>query len=460
MTQAEKDAALLKSWEDAKRSGLPQSALADKLGMDTVQLTKALYRAKKRLGKPIRPRVDPTAGLPSTDEAPPGDSLTIQRDGQEMELESKSGRIKTLADLLKACEVDTNAWRVERWVANKWEVGAKDSDGNVVVTPLFQVKANLIPVELKPVELMVKPIAPPVSFLPIAQSHQAAGRGLVLPDPQVGFRRDWKTGKLDPFQDRRALDAVLQIAQAEKFTDVVWLGDVLDFSEWTDKFAREPGFYFTTQAAVVEAYWWIAQYRKAAEDAAHVILEGNHEYRPETAMMTHLLAAHGLKPANELVKAPVLSVQRLLGLDELGVEYKAGYPNNETYLGPVRVVHGDIARAGYSDTVKKLVSDSQETVIQGHIHRIEWASKTIIERNQPRVVAAFSPGCLCRTDFVVPGHHRGQHWQQGACVVEWDEDLFSITPIVIADGKALYRGQVFTGRDVADQIRIDTGWGF
>ncbi|MCR4323186.1 MAG: hypothetical protein NUV61_03830 [Candidatus Azambacteria bacterium] len=35
-------------------------------------------------------------------------------------------------------------WMVERWVCNKWEVGAKDSNKKIKVTPLFQVKAWLI----------------------------------------------------------------------------------------------------------------------------------------------------------------------------------------------------------------------------------------------------------------------------------------------------------------------------
>jgi DNA-binding transcriptional regulator YhcF (GntR family) len=70
-------------------------------------------------------------------------------------------RIKTLADLMEACEVDQNEWNVISWECNKWEVGRKDKSlnwhvengkvikgdaedsGKIFVEPLFQVKAKL-----------------------------------------------------------------------------------------------------------------------------------------------------------------------------------------------------------------------------------------------------------------------------------------------------------------------------
>jgi predicted phosphodiesterase len=56
-------------------------------------------------------------------------------------------RIKTLADLVRVCEIDTQEWDVERWVCNKWDSTAmrKNADGTThpVVTEQFQVKAWL-----------------------------------------------------------------------------------------------------------------------------------------------------------------------------------------------------------------------------------------------------------------------------------------------------------------------------
>ncbi len=51
--------------------------------------------------------------------------------------------IHTLDQLVAYCEIDLYVWEVDRFVANKWAVGAKDANGDIQVTPLFQVKAFL-----------------------------------------------------------------------------------------------------------------------------------------------------------------------------------------------------------------------------------------------------------------------------------------------------------------------------
>jgi hypothetical protein len=81
---------------------------------------------------------------PQPDPAAPGPHivLTEREDGTAI-LESPKGRITTLEQLIAAADIDLAIWTVERWVANKWESAAKGSDGEVTVTPLFQVKAWL-----------------------------------------------------------------------------------------------------------------------------------------------------------------------------------------------------------------------------------------------------------------------------------------------------------------------------
>ena len=67
-----------------------------------------------------------------------GDSCEITKNTKE--------EVRTLEDLIRVCQIDTDEWEIERWIANKWEVGAKiakDGEETMVVTPLFQVKAWL-----------------------------------------------------------------------------------------------------------------------------------------------------------------------------------------------------------------------------------------------------------------------------------------------------------------------------
>jgi hypothetical protein len=68
----------------------------------------------------------------------------IRVDGDTAELtRTTHERIRTLADLIRVCEIDTTEWEVERWVANKWEMGYKDAAAKAHALPLYQVKAWL-----------------------------------------------------------------------------------------------------------------------------------------------------------------------------------------------------------------------------------------------------------------------------------------------------------------------------
>jgi UDP-2,3-diacylglucosamine pyrophosphatase LpxH len=58
-------------------------------------------------------------------------------------VEINTRRIINLQDLLETANVNQDEWLVDKHVLNKWEVGAKDAEGNIVVEPLYQVKAWL-----------------------------------------------------------------------------------------------------------------------------------------------------------------------------------------------------------------------------------------------------------------------------------------------------------------------------
>lgn len=56
-------------------------------------------------------------------------------------------RVRSLADLVRVCEIDPAEWEVVSYECNKWEMGAvlraKDTPDLVTVTELFQVKAKM-----------------------------------------------------------------------------------------------------------------------------------------------------------------------------------------------------------------------------------------------------------------------------------------------------------------------------
>ena len=52
--------------------------------------------------------------------------------------------IKTLADLIRVCEIDTDEWEIVAWKANKWDAAAKDErTQKLAIRPLFQVTATM-----------------------------------------------------------------------------------------------------------------------------------------------------------------------------------------------------------------------------------------------------------------------------------------------------------------------------
>ena len=104
-------------------------------------------KAREAAGEEITPPPRFNAAVPSAkskEPIPPQHKVEFTESGDEATAFSISPRIKTLEQLLEAADVDLNKWQVNSWTANKWEMAA-NVDGEIVITPLFQVKANLGP---------------------------------------------------------------------------------------------------------------------------------------------------------------------------------------------------------------------------------------------------------------------------------------------------------------------------
>lgn len=86
-------------------------------------------------------QAEPAAAPSSAEER-----LTREGTADTETINSVSTRIRTLDDLLAATGVDLGIWEVERYIVNKWEVGAKIGPAGaerIVTEPLFQVKATI-----------------------------------------------------------------------------------------------------------------------------------------------------------------------------------------------------------------------------------------------------------------------------------------------------------------------------
>lgn len=394
----------------------------------------------------------------------PKEGIEVVGEGNTLNINSRSYRIKTLDQLIEACNINLDEWVIERHLINKWEVGAKfgpEGAQEIVIEPLFQVKAWLV--MRKPEAL--EPVVSPVHVTVVPAKHngkpiKAKGikRMLALPDPQFGFRKSLRTGKLEPFHDRMALDIALQIAMEYKFDMKVWLGDLLDLAEFTDKFVRSPNYYWSTQPAAIEAKWWLSQFRMADPDDEEYALEGNHDERLKDHLSKHFKEAYGLRAVDRLELPPMMTVPYILALHDINVEWVQDYPNGEVWVNPALACeHGALTRARSGGTVTAMIADMSESRIMGHSHRLESASKTIYGQHGSKIIEVWSMGCLCRTDGPVPGVRARQNWQQAVGFVEYDDEGWhDIQPIRINNGRAYFQGKFYEGRDRLEELREAT----
>ncbi len=373
---------------------------------------------------------------------------------------TSSGRtITTLDDLIVACEINLEVWKIDRHVINKWEVKSKIAP----VHPLFQVKAWL---SKRVAEDTLFPIIEPIRVkMPRISEKRSVPKplykALIIPDAQIGFRKDMYNGQLEPFHDRKALDLTVQIAEYIKPERIVLLGDMLDLPDWSDKFLRSPDFYWTTQPSLIELAWWIARLIKAAPGIKIDYIEGNHEDRMKKMMINHLIAGYNLKPANNMESPPAMSIPSLLGLEDMGVIWWGNYPKDEVWITPrLRCRHGNIAKKGGGTTSKSILRDTFVSEIYGHSHRFEYSCKTVKTVNGMETFRAFSPGTIAKIDGSVPSNSSEEDWQQGLGVVYYDEIDFNIVPVSINNGRCIFDNRAFIGEEHLDMMSEDTGWKF
>ena len=384
--------------------------------------------------------------------------IDIKTEGEKATIVGKG--IVNLDHLLEAADLDQN-WICTKHTLNTWQALGKDSE----VHQMHQVKAYL---ERAP-HFFVEGLDPMPRYkrkpLDIAPAVKTA---LIIPDSQHGFRRvedissaggyEWH-----PLHDRAACDVVLQAAELLEPDEIILLGDMLDLAPWSTRWTTDPSLRFTTNAALRELYaGFLRPLRETCPHAKIVFLEGNHEARITKAILEKLDEAHGLRSGDTLDGSEVLTVQSLLALDSLDIDYYGPYGAAYWLYDDIRIQHGTKARPG-GETASAYLRNATSSRIWGHVHRLEMAQRKIQTPSGPKIVTAASPGCLCRTDGAVP-HAGGDFldWQQGFGVVYQDAKTrqSSIQLVPIQNGAAVIYGHTITGDGSAKHAMSRTGLPF
>lgn len=387
----------------------------------------------------------------------------------------------SLSELLELFDVDTDIWKVDRFQPNSWPIGVKveekdirftegvmdgyvRSSGQINTKRLYQAKAWLSRKVLVPSEIPMHSIDVNIRKPKKLKAKKSKTKtALFLPDPQFGFLKAINKKGAVPLHDRLAIDAVFQVAMELVPDAVLWIGDILDLSEWSYHFVRKPEFQMTTQAALIEAAWTIGRFVRTFPESEHVAMLGNHDNRLEDYMIRNMGQAYMIRPADYPEMESMLTVDNLLGLQRMGVNYVGNYPDGEWWLNPyLKAIHGSIARSRPGATASALIEGALVSLMFGHIHKQEIVSQRVIGYNEDRNIWAATPGCLCHVDGRVPGSTKDRNWQKGASVVSYDDNGFVGFPefITIDGDKAMFRGSEFTGRDRFDDLVHSTKGSF
>lgn len=125
---------LIEKARELLSQGLSQEKIARMVGISTGTVSKISR------GDPMTSK---SSSEPSAGADPLLDTQTEEITENSWNISLPKTDICTLDQLVEHCKIDLKIWQVERFVCNKWAVGAKDNEGIVRVTPLFQVKAWL-----------------------------------------------------------------------------------------------------------------------------------------------------------------------------------------------------------------------------------------------------------------------------------------------------------------------------
>lgn len=233
------------------------------------------------------------------------------------------------------------------------------------------------------------------------------------PSPVTGYRRVmfWPDTHL-PYQDKRAVDLALKIADYFKPELLILLGDILDAAGFSrfDHDASDPKSFFQTE--LNEWHGLARAISHAAPDAEKLYLLGNHEARIQKWLWKNpqLKGYEGLDLANALK------------LGDHGFDHKV-HEELDLCQGQLTVRHGTFLGGSTSGAAARLEMQRAGTSgVSGHVHR----AAQYIQRDKRGLRVWIESGHLAEN----PPHYAPtiQNWCQAVTVgeISRDENDFSL----------------------------------
>jgi hypothetical protein len=219
--------------------------------------------------------------------------------GDSRNLVLNGTRICSLEQLVEHCKIDLSVWEVERFVVNKWEVGAA-KDGGIQVEPLYQVKAWLkkkvgLVAARTEIDHLLQQLERKAPVYPIIKASSAPTGNLLeisIPDAHFGKlawgpETGWESydSKIAERVFKEAFSALLQRTSAYKFDRVLLIpgNDFLNANNAENTTANgtpqscDGRQHKTFRSAVKTTIWTIERALEIAKHVDVLPIQGNHD---------------------------------------------------------------------------------------------------------------------------------------------------------------------------------------
>jgi hypothetical protein len=397
----------------------------------------------------------------------------IKKNDLTGELESIVTTVGIPADpeeFMRSKGIDTDKYQLSggEITCNTQPMKLRNSEGEDVPTLVeyYRVYSKFTPKLLKPVQF--EPVAPveikvynTVKNVPTIKNNLK--KYLIIPDSQNGYSRNLLTGKLTPFHDRRCWDIAFQVAQDWQPDHLIFLGDMVDLPDYSDKFLSSPELKFLLQPTIYELGFIIGKLRSICPNAQFDWVEGNHEQRFNRAILANFQASYGVKQFTMLgdnsPKYDYFSLPGLLNLERLNVNYIGDYPHAHLTIGKsCEVIHGIKVKSKGGETAKSYLHDYPCSVIYGHIHRCEKVWRTIYFGDSVRYIFAASPGTFATVGGETPAVNKRSDWQNGLMKLTYDpeHDRYDPKLVHIINGTAIDDGVEYQGNYDMEELQHST----
>lgn len=393
---------------------------------------RSIRRAKRRWG----------LSRPGESQAPRGERprLSTEKKGDEVRAEvvgKASPELSTPEDVMRERGLDPDDWDIVSVKVNEWDSMTSDkASGDNRVVKMRQLTVNLVRRKPEPPFLRAARPDGPTYRRPLPRFGDADTRKVVFTGDQQA-----------PFHDETLHELFCQWLEHNQPGEGVLIGDTVDFPD-ISRHRYNPERSATVQQCVDTGYRLLKDYRESSSDTYWMVLPGNHDERLRNTLIDWSVELYGVTRArveSDEQEPPVLGVEHLLRLDELGIDYvdpNGQYDQAQVNLSPYLAArHGWLAVKGSGASALKTLEHLGYSIVVGHTHRQSIVHQTKHDINgSTTTLVGCETGCMCNLDGL--GYSVAPDWQNGfATATIWPDGVFKIDLATYFDGTLAYQDQ-------------------